>query len=506
MNTTNRIIFNTIVLYVKIVIVIIINLWTVPLLLRALGQSDYGLYQLVAGVIAMLSFLNAAMTVSTQRYMSVTMGEKDETKLNVIYNVSIILHLLIGLGIVIILELCAPFLFSGFLNIQEGRITAAEWIYQFLIVSTFFAILAVPFDAVLNAHENMIVFAIITIAEVILKLVLVFLIPFLSGDALIIYGGGWALITIGGVAAKYIYTRLKYRNLVPNYHLFDKQIFKEMFSFAGWNTFGSLAVISRNQGIAIVLNKFFGTIINASYGIANQISGLINYFSATLQKSINPQLMKSEGMKNRDRMLKIAFMSSKYSVLITLLLIIPLIVDMPYILRLWLHDFPEYTIPFARLTLIVSIIYQTSAGLMSAIQSSGRIRAYQLTMGIIILLDIPLSIIALYVWNNPLVVYAIMIIIEIVCLIVRICFAANLVEADWLTFCTKIVMPLGLVSLVSGLCVYSVAHYLGSSLLVLMGEYIINGIVICSISWFILLSTEEKQYIINLIPLKHKEA
>ena len=151
-----------------------------------------------------------------------------------------------------------------------------------------------------------------------------------------------AAIALLNIVMKYGYTRKKYPVMYPCMSSIDKATFKEMFGFAGWNTFGSLAIVGRNQGIAIVLNKFFGTIINASYGIANQINGLITYFSATLQKSINPQLMISEGMQNRERMLKIAFMSSKYSVLITLLLVIPLIIEMPYILELWLSSLFRY--------------------------------------------------------------------------------------------------------------------------------------------------------------------
>lgn len=488
-------------------VVMAINLWTVPLLLRALGQSDYGLYQLVAGVITMLTFINAAMTISTQRYMSVAMGQNDnESRLNTIYNVSILLHLAIGIGIVIILEVLTPLLFHGFLNIEPDRIGAAEWIYQFLIVSTFFTILSVPFDAELNAYENMLVFAIISIIDAVLRLAIALALPYLNGDLLIIYGAGMAGIAILNAALKYGYTRKKYKVMYPCLNSLDKTTFKEMFSFAGWNTFGSLAIVGRNQGIAIVLNKFFGTIINASYGIANQINGLITYFSATLQKSINPQLMISEGMQNRDRMLKIAFMSSKYSVLITLLLIIPLIIEMPYILELWLHDVPDYTIPFTRLTLIVSIIHQMSAGLMSAIQSSGKIRTYQITMGVIILLNIPISIVILLFWENPIIVYWTMILIEIICLFVRIIFAHHLTNADWKYFCYKIILPLCFVSIISIIGVETISYFMPSSIWLIIVEYILTFILVGALSWIWLLSNEEKKYIANIISALKKRS
>ena len=200
----------------------LVNLWTVPLLLRALGQNDYGLYQLVAGVITMLTFINAAMTISTQRYMSVAMGEKNgEEKLNTIYNVSLILHLLIGIVIVVALEILTPFLFHGFLNIEPDRITAAEWIYQFLIISTFFTILSVPFDAELNAYENMAVFAIISILDSLLRLALVLVLPYMAGDLLIIYGIGMASIAILNTFIKYVYTRYRYKDMYACKNNFD---------------------------------------------------------------------------------------------------------------------------------------------------------------------------------------------------------------------------------------------------------------------------------------------
>lgn len=499
MNTTNRIIFNTIILYVKMLIVMFINLWTVPLLLRALGQSDYGLYQLVAGVITMLTFINAAMTVSTQRYMSVAMGESNnEKRLNTIYNVSLLLHLVIGLGIVIILEILTPFLFHGFLNIEPDRIGAAEWIYQFLIITTFFTILSVPFDAELNAYENMMVFAIISIIDAILRLAIALALPYLSGDLLIIYGAGMAVIAILNAVIKYGYTRKRYTSMYPSIDCLDKNTFKEMFGFAGWNTFGSMAVVGRNQGIAIVLNKFFGTIINASYGIANQISGLINYFSATLQKSINPQLMKSEGMNDRKRLLKYAFISSKYSVLIMLLLVIPLIVEMPYLLKLWLHDVPTYTVPFARLTLLVSLIYQATAGHMAAIQSCGKIRTYQIIIGLLILFNIPISAGVLCIWNNPIVVFYVMIIIEVLCLVTRVIFAYRLTGASIHFFCIKILFPLSAIAIISTLITWGLGHYFSSSIGIIVLEYLINGLFLVSMSWITLFSTEEKQYLINM--------
>lgn len=500
MNNTNRIIFNTIVLYAKIVIVMIINLWTVPLLLRALGQSDYGIYQLVAGVIAMLSFLNAAMTVSSQRFLSVTMGEKNEKKLNVVYNASIVLHIVIGLAIVVLLEICAPFLFSGFLNIPEGRTIAAKWVYQFLIISTFFTIAAVPFDAVLNAHENMIVFAIINIMEISLKLVLALLLPYLPGDSLIFYGGGWALISIIGVCTRYIYTRLKYRSLVPDYKQFDISVFKEMFGFAGWNTFSAFAMVGRNQGIAIILNWFLGTIVNAAYGIANQINGLLVYFSATLQKSINPQLMKSEGMHDEKRLILFAYSLSKASFLALSILAIPLIIEMPYVLSLWLgEDIPANTIEFSRYILVMSMIYQFSAGLMSSIQSRGIIRNYTLTICGILLLNLPIAYIILRLGYPSYYVMIGMIAVELSCLIVRLCFAHHLCRVDIRDYCIKIILPSIIVVCIVFTCLWIISNLFESSFIRLCIICTLDVALFAPLSYYFILSKIERERITHLL-------
>ncbi|MBR1877731.1 MAG: oligosaccharide flippase family protein [Paludibacteraceae bacterium] len=501
MNATNKIILNTIILYAKILIVMLVNLWTVPLLLRALGQNDYGLYQLVAGVITMLTFINAAMTISTQRYMSVAMGEKNgEEKLNTIYNVSLILHLLIGIVIVVALEILTPFLFHGFLNIEPDRITAAEWIYQFLIISTFFTILSVPFDAELNAYENMAVFAIISILDSLLRLALVLVLPYMAGDLLIIYGIGMASIAILNTFIKYVYTRKRYKDMYPCKNHFDKKTFKEMFGFAGWNTFSAFAMTGRNQGIAIILNLFLGTIVNAAYGIANQINSLLMYLSATLRKSYNPQLMKSVGMNDNDRMLRFAFSLSKMSVLAVAITSIPLLIEMPYVLSLWLGDnIPENTIEFSRYILILSILYQFSSGLMSAIQSHGIIRNYTLTMGFILLMNLPLT--YLLLWFGCPAYYAIigMILIEIICLVARLCYAHSLCQLPILNFIKQIILPISIITIASSVLLLSITYFIPSSFVRLSIICCLDILLFLPLSYYFVFSEEERQSIVRLI-------
>ena len=262
MNIGNRILFNTMILYSKIIITMFISLFTVPIIMNSLGISDFGLYNLIAGVIIMLAFLNASMTVSTQRYMSIGMGVSKNNNIKQIFNVSLVLHIIIGLFIILLFEIGSYFLFDGNLNIDTNRIYAAKIIYQFLVISTFFSILSVPFDAIINAHENMLALSILEIIESILKLlVIVFLIK-TSFDKLIFYGFCLAIISIFVTFLKWLFCLKTYPVCkVELKKSFNLNLFIEMFGFAGWNTFGAVAMLARNQGIAIILNIFFGTVM-----------------------------------------------------------------------------------------------------------------------------------------------------------------------------------------------------------------------------------------------------
>lgn len=442
MQTANKVLLNSIILYAKIIINMLISLVSVPLILRALGESDYGVYNLVAGVVSMLAFLNSSMSISTQRFLSVAIGENNVIRLNEIYNTSIVLHLVIGLIVVIGFEICGLFLFDGFLNIEPQRIEPAKIIYQFLVVSTFFTILSVPYGAILNAKENMLAFSVIGIIEALLKLLLAVYLGFCHFDRLIIYGLGMALLAISITLMNRIYVKHKYKEF--SFHptkILKKEIFMEMLGFAGWNTLGSVAMVGRNQGIAIILNLFYDTVVNAAYGIANQINGVLNYFSTTFQRALNPQLMQSEGMKDRTRLIRIALISSKLSVLVLLFFAMPLIIEMSYVLEIWLKDVPAYTLRLSQLILVLSIVFQYSRGLMSSIQAVGKIRNYFLIISFLILLNLPISYFLLKNGYPPYSCVVSFIVIELISFIVRLYMASRLTGLRIIDFIRQVVLP-----------------------------------------------------------------
>ncbi|MBQ8501350.1 MAG: hypothetical protein IJ494_03450 [Bacteroides sp.] len=500
MNTGKKIVLNTVALYAKNVINIIISLWSVPLVLKALGESDYGLYSLVAGVVAMLGFLNTSMTVSTQRYMSVTMGKQDIKELDKVYNTSKALHLILGISLILIFEVCALFLFNGALNISPERVSAAKIVYQIIVISTFLTIITVPYYATINAHEDLFVFSLIGIVDSVLRLLLSFSLYVISWDGLIWYAIGLALISLLSVVVSRSYVISKYKVLSNNVHRnFNLELLKEMFVFAGWNAFGSLAVIGRNQGVAIVLNRFFGTVVNAAYGIANQISAAMTTFSAVLQQAINPQLMKSEGANNRERMLSISYIFSKFSILVVAIMTVPLFVELPYVLNLWLGNYPENTLEFSRLILIFALLYQCSMGIMSAIQSGGRIKAYQITMSILILLNIPVSILLLWMEFPAYSIIVGFIFIEIVTLGVRLWFASCLVDFKVNYFLINVVLrcvPPIILSYLSAVCV---SLWFEDSFFLFTVTILVSSVIFIVSTWLFTLNSMEKSIIKDII-------
>lgn len=498
MNNSERVIWNSIVLYAKILIRIVLSLWTVPIVLHGLGASDYGLYALVAGVIALLTFLRTAMSSSTQRYLSVSLGEGDMQKMNALFNSAVMLHLLFGIAIVVILEALTPFLFGHFLNIAPERMFAGKVIYQALLASMFLAIMVVPLDAELNAYENMPVFAIIEIMDAVLKLAVASTLQFISSDRLIWYGTCLTIIPILNVSIKYLYTRNKYKDLyLTRKYLWNPPMMRQMFSFIGWNTFGALAIIGRNQGLAIILNLFYGTIMNAAYGIANQINSVMGYFSQTLRKSIHPQLMQSEGKGDRARMLRLVFTSSKFSVLVLVVIAIPLIVELPLVLKMWLTNVPDYALEFTQWILVASMVYQMSAGLMAGILSVGKVKIYQIVISILMLLNLPLSYILLKLGYEPYWIIIGMLICEILTLIARLAFSRKLIGLQVGRFCLQVILPLLIIMGVNWGILKGMTHLVETSIWRVLLNSALSILIVGTSSWAILFNRIEKDTLLQ---------
>lgn len=406
MQQATRVAKNTGFLYARMAITVFISLYATRLVLDALGATDFGIFNVIAGAIAMLTFLNAAMASATQRFMSYAEGKGDFQAQVGIFNVSVALHIIIGLFVVLILEIAAYYLFDGILQIPEQRMYAARVIFQCMVFSTFFKIISVPYDAVINAHENMLLVAILGVIEALLKLSIALYITITKFDALISYGFLMALMAVLLLLMRWVYCHRTYEEVIINIRkYYDPNLFKEMGSFASWSFLGSSSSIVANYGQGIVLNVFFGARINAAQGIANQIGGQLGAFSTTMLSALNPTIAKNEGAGNRSFMLKMTAMGSKIAFFLLTFMSIPVLVEMPYILKLWLKNVPEYAIIFCRLLLIRNLIEQISIPINTSIYAVGNIKELQVASTFLNILPLGFSYILFSIGYPPYFLY-----------------------------------------------------------------------------------------------------
>lgn len=473
--------------------------YSTRIVLNALGASDFGIFNLMAGVIGMLSFLNASMTVSTQRYLSYYQGTGDFEMQKKVFSNSWLLHILLGLLIVVLLVGVSPLLFHGFLNIPSDRISTAKAIYYFISASVFFTIISTPFTALLTAHENMLFIAIVNIFESVFKLAVAFSLHyFIANNRLFIYGILMALLSTITFIMYAWFSLKKYKESSILIHNGDKRLIKELGVYTGWNLFGNFARLGRAQGIAVLLNIFFGTVVNAAYGIANQVSGQFNFLSATLVRVLNPQIMKSEGMNDRERVLRLSMSACKMGFTLLAIIAIPCIFEMPTLLKLWLKTPPDNTATFCSLFLGLLLVEQLTIGLLSAIQAVGQMKVYQVLIGGLWLFNIPLAYVLLKVnFLSPSVLIS-AIAIEVLATFIRIYLAKKIAGMSPMYYVEKVLLKLVGPIVVTTLVCYVITTYMSSHI-----RFIIT--VMASITSFFTLiyltglEREEKQLVNNMI-------
>ena len=478
-----------------------ISLYATRLILNALGAQDFGVFNIVGGSIAMLGFLHVAMTSATQRFMSYSEGEGNLEKQKKIFNVSLILHAIIALALGLILYVAGIFFFNGILNLPENRFQAAHLIYYFMIISTMVTVMTVPYEAVINAHENMLYFSIVGVIESLLKLAVALIVVITLKDKLIVYGALTAGIALIIMIIMRIYCHQKYAECVISPRKYwDRTLMKEMTSFAGWNLITSATSIVTLQGLSIVLNSFFGVILNAAQGIATQISGQLMAFSNTMLKALNPALVKSEGGNDRNRMIKITLTGSKFSFLLFAFFAAPSIIEMPFILKFWLKEVPEWAVLFCRLELTRNLFSQFNIVLQSGIAAEGRIKRFSTTMSILYILPLPFSVIAFKFGAPPFFLY----IIWILCWGIGGIFTTLYFSNKNFGFPVKKFLKGVFLPCVSGLAITLILGFILSAILTTGFPRLVTTISLTSVSfliitWIIILDNAEKNIITSTL-------
>lgn len=505
MKASQRVFVNTVAQYGRTIINMVLSLYTVRLVLQTLGQNDYGIYSLIAGLAAMLSFITNSLVSTTQRFVSFYQGQGDKHKVREVFNNSLIIHIIIGMVIVVVLELITPLLFNGFLNIPNERTEAAKMVYQTVVILLFVALITAPFRALLISHENIVYVSIIDVANGILKVVLVLVMIQIDYDKLKLYAYLMLLIQLIDFFALSVYCYIKYDECIfPKVSMFNMEYAKKLLSYAGWSIYGTGCTIGRQQGIAIVLNKLMGPVVNAAYGIGFQVAGYTNFLSGSLANAISPQIIKAEGAGDRKKALWLSNVTSKMIFMLLAAVCIPCMFEIKPILNWWLDEVPESSSLFCVMVMCTLLCDSISIGLMYINQAIGKIGLYIFSLSTPKLITLPLVIFALKFGYSLQVVALIYIAIELICACLRIFFihkTAGLDIPDFIKCVLLRELPVALVCVI--LC------WLCTHLMSFQYRFVVTFIIVVPIylivAYFIGLTNSEKAVVKDIInTIRHK--
>ena len=417
-DNNKRIAKNTMYLYMRMFVILIVSLFTSRVILQVLGASDYGIYNIIGGVVVLFSFINGALTAATQRYLNFYIGKNDLQKTHDVFCMSMNIYLVLSGIFLILAETVGLWFVNTQLNIPEGRMGAANWIYQFTVFSFMLNLTRIPYNASLIAYEKMDFYAYLSLLDVILKLGIVYLLYISPIDKLIAYGFLLMLTDVVDNIIYRVYCKKKFKT--ASYHwIWDRGLFKELLSFSSWSLFGNAANIVAQQGLNILVNIFYGVTLNAALGIANQVASKVVQFFSNFQTAFSPQIVKYYAEGQKDEFFKLIFRTSRLSYFLMLLISFPLILKIDVILDLWLVDVPKYTGIFCQLILIFYLIEALSGPLWMSIQATGDIKNYQILMSVLIFANIPLIYVCLKTGMPVWTVWGVRIFIDVIAFIVR---------------------------------------------------------------------------------------
>lgn len=414
-----RIAKNTLFLYLRTLVYLCVNLYTIRLLWRVLGVDNYGIYNVVGGIVFMFAFLNNAMVASSQRFLSFELGRGNKERLQRTFSVSVTVHVLLALIVLVLAETLGLWFLNYKMNIPPGRMGAANWVYQCSIAAFLLTVISVPYNACIVAHEHMKVFGYFGILEVILKLVIVLVVAALPLDRLITYS---ILVVAVSVVMRLIYGIYCSRHF-EECHLIkfhDKSLMKEMFAFGGWSFLGNMGFSVRDQGANILINLFFNVAVNAAKGISNQIGTVINSFASNFTMAMNPQITKRYAMGEMDAMMSLLIKGCKFSLLLMSTVAVPLIIASETVLTLWLGHVAPYTVGFLRLVLAMALIDCVVSPITTALQASGKIKKFQILISVIMVSSLPVSWLWLKLDANPYIIMVVGILTSVVALLTRL--------------------------------------------------------------------------------------
>ena len=490
---------NTIYLYLRMIMVLLVTLYTSRVILHVLGFDDFGIYNVVGSVVVFLSFLQSALHNATYRYLAYEIGTGDTLQLNRVYTMAINCHIILAVILIAIMEVAGVWYINNHLNVPPDRLNAANWVFQFSLLTFALNIIKTPFQSNVIAHENMSFFAVLGIGEVLLKLAVVFVLKVIIFDKLISYAALLSVVSLVVLAANAIYCRIRISQ-VKYLRFWDFNLVKKFASYSGFSLIVNSADICSQQSISIFFNTFIGVIGNAALGIANQVNAAVGMFVGNFTQALNPQIIKSYAAKNYDYFMKLLFASSKISFVLFLVLCVPIAVNVEYILSIWLNEYPVHTPIFIRMILLYYLIDSFQIPLMQAVHATGYLKIHQSVVGAIKFLTIPLAYIVLKYTDSGALALLGWALINVCCALFRTIYMKYLIQMDIRRYFMQVWLKVFVVTTVVLISSAFVANLMDSQLSALLISTIVSTILILILTVTLLLDKNEQQ-LLHSIPV-----
>ena len=494
-NRTSRVAKNTVMLYIRMAFTMLVSLYTSRVVLNTLGVVDYGINNVVGGTVTFLTFLVFSMNTATQRFLNVAMGKNDEEEVKHVFSISVTIHFIILVLVLIIGEIVGLWLLYNKLVIPADRMTAAFWLFQFTMVSTCTTIMSIPYNAEVIAHEKMGIYAWLSMLDVILKLIVVYLLVISPVDKLITFGFLTMCTFILNRTLYTIYCKRNFKECKYSIH-FPRKLFKEMLVFASWDLFGVFAWACATQGATILLNMFFGPTVNAARGIAGTVLGAVKGFSNNFTTALNPAITKAYAAKDYTYMNKLMYSGSKLVFILLFTIMLPLFIKCHYVLELWLNIVPDYSVSFIRILLVQTLVVTMWAPVFISGIATGNLKTFGVITSTLNILQIIVCYIILNAGSKPVETILVLALWETFAYSIQFITLKRLIEFHFTQYALKVLLKTGIVVLVAGVPATYLSNYLSDNLL----NLVYTCIVACSLSlvfsFFILLDKSEKSFVL----------
>ena len=491
-----RIAKNTLLLYFRMLFMMAVSLYTSRVVLNALGVEDFGIYNVVGGVVAMFSMLSGSLSAAITRFITYELGTRNQENLKKIFSSAVTIQIGLAILIILLAEAVGVWFLNLKMNIPVARLNAANWVFQFSLLTFAINLISVPYNASIIAHERMSAFAYISILEAVGKLSIAFLIVVSPIDRLIFYALLMCVIALVVRVAYGAYCKKHFEECTYRF-IFDKDLLKRMFGFAGWNFIGATSSILRDQGGNVVINLFCGPAVNAARGIAFQVNAAVHGFVSNFMTALNPQITKSYAAGEREYMMTLIFQGARLSFYMLLLLSLPVLTNTHYILGLWLKIVPDHTVLFVQLVLVFAMSESISTPLITAMLATGKIRNYQLIVGGLQLMNLPVSYILLRVGMFPEVVIVVAIFISQCCLAARLWMLRGMIGLSARKYLTKVYINVLTVAVIASIIPFLLTIKLEESflnfVLLCLTSLVCTGITI----YYVGCNKAERHFILN---------